>query len=384
MSILIIFAFLVVVGIFGDVSATGPPTLPPGYSSWVVRSLSLIYPNNTIMEQWSIGEHIDIDTSFNGFCTYGRQQLFPVSPPDRQPLFMYNYSTGYRFSKVILNNGGSVDCSVARIPQGTMPPGGDQDYAPSTDVLSKMVFIGYASVDNANCSQWKASLTPDANTLTTLIWSVRVIDSMPALLTNNTYNAVANLTYQTTIAYVGQYVHQGFNANCSNADVCLGSVCIANRQSSPDQLGGALSWVCGGNIDCAPINAGGKDFYPNTLLTHCDWAFNTYYEAHSSQGPGACAFGGTANLVQCDTTCKTCQPLSNATDAQMLGALNWVCGTQGIQDCSAIAPGGDHFFPNTTRDHANWAFTKYFDVYRCVPGMDACSFGGIATVVPCT
>jgi len=76
-------------------------------------------------------------------------------------------------------------------------------------------------------------------------------------------------------------------------------VCQANRTASQSGLIGALGWVCGqGGLDCAPINPGGANFYPDTVLAHCDWAFNSYYRSHRyNQGVDACNFSGLGSIV---------------------------------------------------------------------------------------
>jgi len=74
-------------------------------------------------------------------------------------------------------------------------------------------------------------------------------------------------------------------------------VCHAMRNASSSSLQQALDWVCS-RMDCSPINPGGAHYYPNTLIDHCDWAFNSYYQYFKiDQGYNACFFGGAAALV---------------------------------------------------------------------------------------
>lgn len=73
--------------------------------------------------------------------------------------------------------------------------------------------------------------------------------------------------------------------------------CGVKPNANPVDLGNALTWVCSSTaVDCSPINPGGANFYPNTLVAHAEWAFNAYWNMYPNIG--ACDFGGTARL-QC-------------------------------------------------------------------------------------
>jgi len=78
--------------------------------------------------------------------------------------------------------------------------------------------------------------------------------------------------------------------------------CHAKKTATPNALSAALGWVCS-NQDCSPINPGGKNYLPNTLVDHCNWAFTTYFRAYKmDQGYSACDFSGNAELVPPNTT----------------------------------------------------------------------------------
>ena len=158
--------------------------------------------------------------------------------------------------------------------------------------------------------------------------------------------------------------------------------CVASPSATPSALYAAVDWVCGVE-GCGAIQANGSHFYPNTIVAHATYAFDEYYRAHASQGPAACNFGGAGELVNCNVSAAaTCNATSEASDSALQEALDWACSQRGVQDCAPIMPGGSHFYPNTTRAHADWAFTTYFRAYRCVPGWHACFFNGTAHVVP--
>jgi len=73
----------------------------------------------------------------------------------------------------------------------------------------------------------------------------------------------------------------------------------------------------------------------------------------------------------------------NADKVAIINALNYICGPANI-DCSPINQGGDHYLPNDLISHANWAFNEYYQKNKKTGGAGACSFGGIAELVPPT
>eukprot|EP01063_Lacrimia_lanifica_P011218 TRINITY_DN18025_c0_g1_i1.p1 TRINITY_DN18025_c0_g1~~TRINITY_DN18025_c0_g1_i1.p1 ORF type:complete len:534 (+),score=166.27 TRINITY_DN18025_c0_g1_i1:52-1653(+) len=159
-------------------------------------------------------------------------------------------------------------------------------------------------------------------------------------------------------------------------------VCVADR-SHPDAVGGGLSWACGeGGVDCTPINDGGALYYPNSIYAHGDYAFDTYYQAHSSGGAASCAFGGGAYLVNCIDAGETCRAQAGAGDDALAKNLASICSDDAFAArCDPIRPGGAHFFPNATRDHASWAMNLFYQTYRCAQPDTACDWGGTGEVV---
>ena len=70
----------------------------------------------------------------------------------------------------------------------------------------------------------------------------------------------------------------------------------------------------------------------------------------------------------------TASPTSSQRALQV--GLDYACGYGGT-DCSAIQPGGSCYFPNSVRDHASYAFNKY---YQKNPVPNSCNFGGAAVI----
>jgi len=88
-------------------------------------------------------------------------------------------------------------------------------------------------------------------------------------------------------------------------------MCLSKPGTDNGKLQSAIQWVCDPtHLDCSPINPGGAHYLPNTLLDHCNWAFNAYYVKYrSTQGVGACDFGGIAQIVPPNGTVTTSNPI---------------------------------------------------------------------------
>ncbi|KAH9663935.1 hypothetical protein KPL70_019842 [Citrus sinensis] len=67
-----------------------------------------------------------------------------------------------------------------------------------------------------------------------------------------------------------------------------------------DTLQEAMDYACGeGGADCEEIMPHGNCFYPDTVVAHASYAFNSYWQKTKRNG-GTCAFGGTAMLINAD------------------------------------------------------------------------------------
>jgi len=116
-------------------------------------------------------------------------------------------------------------------------------------------------------------------------------------------------------------------------------------------------------------------FDTNTTY-HTVWAFDGFDNVIPQSAINQC---GAAKLLCLESNWQ-CQVKPNATDDKVIAALEWVCNPANL-DCTPINPGGEHYYPNTVRDHADWAFNAYYDNNRIIGGATACDFGGTAQLV---
>lgn len=74
--------------------------------------------------------------------------------------------------------------------------------------------------------------------------------------------------------------------------VCRSDVSNAAQQKT-------LDYACGAGADCNPILQNGACFNPNTVLAHCSYAANSYFQK-KGQAQGSCDFTGSALTTQTD------------------------------------------------------------------------------------
>ncbi|PKI44900.1 hypothetical protein CRG98_034848 [Punica granatum] len=76
--------------------------------------------------------------------------------------------------------------------------------------------------------------------------------------------------------------------------------CVAKPTVPEDTLQEAMDYACGeGGGDCGEIMPSGSCYYPNTVIAHASYAFNSYWQKNKGNG-GTCSFGGTAMLINAD------------------------------------------------------------------------------------
>lgn len=75
--------------------------------------------------------------------------------------------------------------------------------------------------------------------------------------------------------------------------------CVCSSDASSTALQKTLDYACGAGADCSPILQVGTCYNPNTVLAHCSYAANSYYQ-RNGQAQTACDFSGTAVLTSSD------------------------------------------------------------------------------------
>ncbi|MQL88484.1 hypothetical protein Taro_021040 [Colocasia esculenta] len=87
--------------------------------------------------------------------------------------------------------------------------------------------------------------------------------------------------------------------------------CVCRTDATTAAQLGALNYACGTSADCSPILANGSCYQPNTVLDHCSYAVNSYYQ-RQSQAALACDFSGAAVLTNTDPSTSGCSYPANA------------------------------------------------------------------------
>ncbi|OAY76523.1 plasmodesmata callose-binding protein 1 [Ananas comosus] len=76
--------------------------------------------------------------------------------------------------------------------------------------------------------------------------------------------------------------------------------CVAKPTVPEEKLQEAMDYACGeGGADCEEIKPNGSCYYPDNVVAHASYAFNSYWQMTKQRG-GSCGFDGTALLVNTD------------------------------------------------------------------------------------
>ncbi|KAG1341963.1 PLASMODESMATA CALLOSE-BINDING PROTEIN 3 [Cocos nucifera] len=75
--------------------------------------------------------------------------------------------------------------------------------------------------------------------------------------------------------------------------------CVCRSDQGDPALQKTIDYACGAGADCTSILQNGACYNPNTVLAHCSYAANSYYQ-RKGQVDGSCDFSGTATLTNSD------------------------------------------------------------------------------------
>ncbi|KAJ8765516.1 hypothetical protein K2173_014638 [Erythroxylum novogranatense] len=83
--------------------------------------------------------------------------------------------------------------------------------------------------------------------------------------------------------------------------------CVAKPSVPAETLQEAMDYACGeGGANCEEIKPNGSCFYPDTVVAHASYAFNSYWQ-NTKKNDGTCSFGGTAMLINADPSFLHCR-----------------------------------------------------------------------------
>ncbi|KMZ66851.1 CBM43-containing protein [Zostera marina] len=88
--------------------------------------------------------------------------------------------------------------------------------------------------------------------------------------------------------------------------------CVCRSDVPLSSIQKTLDYACGTGSDCLPIHQKGACFDPNTVISHCSYAVNSYFQKNT-QSPDACNFAETATITTTDPSYGSCSYPSTAT-----------------------------------------------------------------------
>jgi len=308
-------AFLLFCFVFATLSAPTPPTTwPDTFYSWMVTS---VVKTGVSVPLYSRGQLIAYDGRNQYACRFDQQNL--LNHTNTRPS---NYCDGTMLEEYFLNDTqvpGDPPCGSTTALSNFTKPG-------LPGAFASAVFLGVDTVNSKKCNHFNLQrFMIDGEPFQIDAW-FSVDQSLPCQVSAlNTIQGIG-----TTWAF------DGFTTvfpnpippacfvpkiQCAQRDW----ECHARPDADPGALGSALGWVCG-QLDCSPINPGGKHFEPNTLADHCNWAFTQYFKAWKmQQGYGACNFNGVAQLVPPAPEQPLIHTQKRTTQQTTFWGLNLVC-----------------------------------------------------------
>nr|XP_043606385.1 PLASMODESMATA CALLOSE-BINDING PROTEIN 2-like [Erigeron canadensis] len=81
--------------------------------------------------------------------------------------------------------------------------------------------------------------------------------------------------------------------------------CVCKKGGDDKVLQQAIDYACGNGADCTQTHQGGKCFNPDTVMDHCNYAVNSYFQ-NKGQTAEACNFKGAAMVTTTDPSSNGC------------------------------------------------------------------------------
>ncbi|XP_048545621.1 PLASMODESMATA CALLOSE-BINDING PROTEIN 4-like [Triticum urartu] len=82
--------------------------------------------------------------------------------------------------------------------------------------------------------------------------------------------------------------------------------CVCKSDANPAAMQKAIDYACGKGADCTQITSSGPCFQPSSVVAHCSYACNSYYQKNAGMG-ATCDFMGVATLVAADPSAGSCK-----------------------------------------------------------------------------
>ncbi|KAL8161240.1 hypothetical protein V2J09_012729 [Rumex salicifolius] len=83
--------------------------------------------------------------------------------------------------------------------------------------------------------------------------------------------------------------------------------CVAKEGADSKMVQAALDWACGpGRVDCSPLLEGQPCYEPDNVVSHADYAFDSYYH-RMGMDSGACYFNGVATVTTTNPSHGSCR-----------------------------------------------------------------------------
>uniref|UniRef100_A0ACD5YXI6 Uncharacterized protein n=1 Tax=Avena sativa TaxID=4498 RepID=A0ACD5YXI6_AVESA len=90
--------------------------------------------------------------------------------------------------------------------------------------------------------------------------------------------------------------------------------CVCKSDQPQAALQKTIDYACGAGADCNFIHEQGPCYNPNTVIAHCSWAANSYFQRNRGAG-ATCDFTGTATLTTADPSSSGCSYPATASAA---------------------------------------------------------------------